>query len=256
MNTKLNYFFTFTLIIILIFIIYNLLKNIYCESFSTNIRHEPTHLFKIYNEKIYPFMKKISHDEQIFIEKTLNNMNTRDIRENKHISPYSFSFCIDKNKNKTNYSRFNIGNKSNQNIFKKDVKELLDKLEIRIDKPQAYNWYGIGWDLEENIIKIHMINKRNKKIICYVYDVERGRNNNVKNTTLHSSKTYLIGVEKTTMLKQGKSINQFNIQNNFNSKHLKIKYPETDKIIKDMNKKGFDIDSYSEYDNKLNLYFD
>ena len=253
MNRLINYTLIFILFIILIFFSSTMLKKCY-EPF-TSLQKETLDLYNTYIKDIYPLQKNISVHEKDFIEKSLHKITDEDIKTNEHISPYSYSCCINKTKNKTNFSRFNIGNKSNQDEFGRDVQKLLNKLEIKLEKPEMYNWYGIGWDLEENIFKVSFLHKNNNKILCYVYNIER-EGKKIKNIELVSNKIYIVRKDKTIMFKDGKSINQYNVKNKMDISKYKKKYPEINKIIYNMNKKGFHIDSYSEYDNKLNLYFD
>ena len=56
------------------------------------------------------------------------------------------------------------------------------------------------------------------------------------------------------MYKNNNSIAQHNIENKLPEKYYKL-YPESKKIIAKMNNDRWNLDTYSEYDNKLNLYF-
>ena len=53
-------------------------------------------------------------------------------------------------------------------------------------------------------------------------------------------------------IKKSKSVK---IENNLPKKYFK-NYPKVEKLTKDMNNIGYELDTYSEYDNKLTLYFD
>ena len=57
------------------------------------------------------------------------------------------------------------------------------------------------------------------------------------------------------MHKNGKTVEQHNKIPKLDNTYYQ-KYPEIIELIDDMNNRGFDLDTYSEYDNKLNLYFD
>lgn len=224
------------------------------EGFSVTRRDLKT-MFKVYNDKLYPFTSKITKYEEEYIISCIDMINDDDVNINKEISPYSFGVTIDNNFDKINYSRFNIGNKTNNKKYEKILTKLINNLDIKVRTPNNYKYYGVGWDLEDNILKIHFINNNNKKLLCYVYDVKR-KNRTISDINFVNMKYYYIGSEKTTMFKLGKKVNQINCSKNMDYSKYIEKYPAVRSILKKMENYGFDIDSYSEYDNKLNLYFD
>ena len=61
--------------------------------------------------------------------------------------------------------------------------------------------------------------------------------------------------EKTNMFKNGKTVEQYNNVSKIDNIYYK-KYPKLKEIISDMDERGFYLDTYSDYDNFLNLYFE
>ena len=57
------------------------------------------------------------------------------------------------------------------------------------------------------------------------------------------------------MFKDGKTVEQYNNVPKVDNIYYK-KYPKLKEIISDMNKRGFKLDTYSDYNNFLTLYFD
>tara|TARA_Y100000991_G_scaffold214535_1_gene202508 strand:+ start:1219 stop:1953 length:735 start_codon:yes stop_codon:yes gene_type:complete len=209
--------------------------------------------FKEYNELIYPISLKITNDENIFISKWINKLKKDDIEKNPNISTYMIGFTIDKN-NFVNRSRFGIGTLSYHNEFKKDCIKFLNSYQINLKEPNGYLWYAVAWDIFDNLYKVYLLSKDKKKIICYVYKVKRSKKNSIIDIVLSDKKYYNVGKKKTIMYKNRKKILQVN-STTLPSVYIK-RYPTSAIILKNMINDGWDLNTYSEYDNKLNLYFD
>lgn len=209
----------------------------------------------VYHEEVYPILDKISQPEIEFIYSYIQNSSLEDRKNNNHVSPYTYCINIKKIEGNINSSRFAFGTKTKHKELEKDIKELAK--EINIDLPNKKNdlWYGVGWDLEEKIIKLYTISKDNKAMICYVYKTERDNENNIKQIKYHSKKNYDVNKDVTYMHKNGKTIEQYNDIQKINNVYYK-KYPKITEIVNDMNNRGFTIDTYSEYNDTLNIYFE
>ena len=92
-------------------------------------------------------------------------------------------------------------------------------------------------------------------MIFYVYKTKRDRKNNITSINYDTKKNYDVNKNTTYMYKNGKTVEQHNKIPKLDNTYYQ-KYPEIIELIDDMNNRGFDLDTYSEYDNKLNLYFD
>ena len=192
-------------------------------------------------EKFYIFQKEVcliidlvSQQEYDFIVKTLSLISEDDIRENRHLSSYSYPISIcDKS---VNCSRFIFGTKTNPNLFQKNAQKMLKSLNIRESKPDGFQWYGIGWDIENDEIKIYFLKKDFSQIFCKEFRRSSGAK--------IRDKIYQVGKYVTTMRKDEKIIEQININS---LEH---------EIVDKMNSLGFDLDTYSEYSNKKTFYFD
>jgi len=209
--------------------------------------------YGIYNNHIYPFDTKISTEEQRYIYSVINRYDHRKEFENTYdISPYSFSITVEKDSDKVNLSRVNIGS------VEKDIDVYVNRLlqYIHVDESlcaQGYKYYGVGWDLDDDIIKFYTLSKDKRKIECYVYKVKRNYQNEITKSIFKTKKTYNVGDTITIMHKDGKRVQQVNLPrptavdtyNNVANKYIKI-----------MQRHGFIVDTYSDYDGKINLYFD
>ena len=208
--------------------------------------------YDIFNDKIHPFKYKISNREQEYIYAIIDNYDHMiEFKNGQEISPYSFSISIDKNTGQVNPTRINIGSVE-QNI-QPNVTKLLKYIQVN-ETPctPGFKYYGIGWDLVDGIIKIYTIKDR-EKIECYVYKVKRNDKNDIISSSFHTKKTYDIGKRNTIMYKNGEEIEQINTSRK-SSEKLSVHHANT--WIKKMQKLGFIFDTFSDYDGKINLYFD
>lgn len=210
-------------------------------------------LYLDYNKNIFPIKKHITKEEHQFIIRWMDKISINDVLNDPHISTVIISIIIHKN-GKMNKSRLAIGTKTKHKAFKKEVLQLLKNMNIYHELPSNFKYYGIGWDIEDELLKLYGLNEDNSKIICYVFNIKRD-NNKVIESTYESQKTYNVNKYKTVMLKNGKKVEQINIKNNLPKKYFKD-YPKAEKLTNVMNKNGYTLDTYSEYDNKLTLYFD
>ena len=191
--------------------------------------------FYKYQKNIFSIYSYLSDEEYNFVIKTLNDISDDDIRKNKHLSSYSFVISIENNE--INTSRFIVGTKTKPENFKKNSIRMLKSLNISEKSPIRFQWYGIGWDINNNIIKIYFLKKDFSEIICKEY---------VRNPSKKiREKKYNVGLQTTIMEKDGQKIEQIN---NFK----KFKY----EILQKMLNLGFSLDTYSEYNKKITLYFD
>ena len=237
-------FFYITIItIILILLIYNYNK---CEPFTNKID------YTYYNKYIFNLKKYITQDENKFITKWINKLEKKDFSIN-NISTYLTGITIYTN-GTVNYSRFAIGTLTKFDLFKVDCVNLMKKLKINpINVPNNFMYYGIAWDIHDNLFKVYLLNNTKKNILCYVYKITR-QNNKLINSNFLQVKKYDVYYNNTIMYKNNKRIYQIN--SNKIPKHLLNKYEKTYKIINKMKKYNWILDTYSEYDNKLNLYFE
>jgi len=210
----------------------------------------------VYDKEVYPIRTSISKPELDYIYNYIKISSSTDIIKDDHISPYTYSMKISKIDGKINSSRFAFGTKTNPTAIEKNIKQLATKLGITdLSKDSNDVWGGVGWDIEDKIIKFYTISNDNKIIICYVYKTTRDDKNNVINIKFLTKKTYNVNKDTTYMFKNGKTVEQHNRVSNIDNIYYK-KYPELKEIISGMKIRGFTLDTYSEYDNFLNLYFD
>jgi hypothetical protein len=209
--------------------------------------------YTIYNNQVYPFHNKISMDEQKYISMIMNNYDPeKEFKHTHHISPYSFGISIEKGSGKVNLSRFNIG--SVEQDIRVHIEQLLQDINLddSICAP-GYKYYGVGWDLEDGIIKFYTINKHKSKIECHVYKVQRNRRNEVIEVIFKIKKIYDVGIDETIMYKDGKNIEQTNQSRS--NRDITHNYTANNWIRK-FRRLEFILDTVSEYDGKIILYFD
>lgn len=223
------------------------------ENFNDN-KSKLQKKFEIYNKYFYPLSSKLSEDENNFIDKWIKKLEKDDIYNDKHISAFTFGITLHKNGH-INKSRYGIGTKTKFDEFKNDVIRLLKLYKVTKFLPSDYNYYGVAWDIEDKLIKVYGLNKDNSTIICNVYTIKRN-NYKIKSIEYDSEKTYDVGSDKTIMKKDGKHIKQYNTLIGNYPIHFMSKYQDFDEIIEFTKKHNFHLDTYSEYDGKLNLYFD
>ena len=194
--------------------------------------------FYNYQKNIFSIISSVNDQEYEFILKTLSLITEKDLEEKAHISAYSFPIIIHKNSNKINPSRITVGTKTNFVIFRKNAISMLNSLNISETAPEGFNWYGVGWDIENDEIKLYFLKKDFSEIKCKEYQ----RSSALK----IREKQYKTGVETTKMEKDGEIVEQINVN----------KESFDHEIVNKMTKLGFAIDTYSEYSNKLTIYFD
>ena len=253
--TKLN-IMKLILIAILVLLLTYFLKQITAQSEN----FDPTtkkyvNKNKNFNEKIYPLSDKLTKSENDFIDKWIRKLENDDIKQKKHISSFTLSITLNKD-GPVNKSRFGIGTKTKHKDFKNDIMKLLKQFEVETFLPDGYKYYGIAWDISDNLIKLYGLNDEDTKILCKVYNVKRDKNNNITNITFNSDKNYKVGKEKTIMNKNGKNISQYNTSSMMLPNLFYKEYSKLNDIMRKMKDNKYNLDTYSEYDNKLNLYFD
>ena len=196
---------------------------------------EVKHKFYKYQKNIFSIYSHLSNEEYSFLIKTLNDISDDDINKDKHLSSYSFVISIENDK--INTSRFIVGTKTKPENFKKNSIKMLKSLNISEKSPIGFQWYGIGWDINSNIIKIYFLKKDFSEIVCKEYT--RNPSQKIR------EKKYKVGSQTTIMEKDGQKIKQIN---NFK----KFKH----EILQKMLDLGFSLDTHSEYNKKITLYFD
>jgi len=209
--------------------------------------------YSLYNYQVYPFHDKISREERRYVNSIIKNYEySKEFTNTYSISPYSFSMSIEKESGKTNLTRVNLG--STERNIGGCVTRLLRHIGINdmLCIP-GYKYYGVGWDLEESIIKIYTLRYDKIKIECYVYTVLRNDENEIIETTFDTKKIYDVGEKVTVMHKSGKNVEQINLSR---PGSIDTKNTIANKWIKTMQDLGFIFDTYSDYDGKVNLYFD
>lgn len=194
------------------------------------------HKAKFFNfqKNIFPIISNVSAEEYSFISAVVEMMEEEDIESNDHLSAYSYPVSIEDGR--VNYSRFIFGTKTKPEKFGQMAKAMLFNQNIEEDPPEEYKWYGIGWDIQNKQIKVYHLSEDNSKIICNEYVRTLG--------TKLRTKKYQVGKEKTVMEKEGKLIEQVNGEKIHNQ------------VVERMTDLGFELDTYSQYDKKLTLYFD
>lgn len=250
---KYAYILLFISTLVFVYVVYSKFwKNI--ENFDNETSRKIKILFQKYNEIYYPFNKEITKEENKFIDKWINKMEKDDVIKNNHISPITIGFTLHKDGH-INKSRFGIGTKTKYDEFKKDTLKLLKPFNIEKFLPKNYNYYGVAWDIEDSLLKVYGLNKNNTKILCYVYRVERDEQTI---TAIHfdSGKDYNVGKDKTIMKKDGKNVTQYNTGTSNYPIEFMSSYSMLEDVIENAESNDLHLDTYSEYDNKLNLYFD
>lgn len=208
--------------------------------------------YNFYNKHIFNLKKYITKNENTFINKWINNLERKDFSMN-NISTYLTGVTIYTN-GTVNYSRFAIGTLTKFYLFKTDCIDLMKKMHLNpINVPNNYMYYGVAWDIHDNLFKIYLLNNKRTNILCYVYKITR-HNNDIINSNFLQIKKYDVYYNNTIMHKNGQRVYQIN--SNTLSKNLLNKYEKAYKIINKMKKFNWMLDTYSEYDNKLNLYFE
>ena len=208
--------------------------------------------YGIYNSKITNFHDRISPEEQKYINAIIADYDPGvEFRHGFEISPYSFSIAIDKTNGFVNLTRCNIGSVTTN--IGENVEQLLEYMDISDVLSPGFKYYGIGWDLLDSIVKFYTLSHDRKKIECHVFKVKRNESNAITTTIFNTKKTYNVGDKNTVMLKNGKSIHQINTNRNWVED---IGNSTANAWIKKMQKMGFILDTFSDYDGKINLYFD
>ena len=209
--------------------------------------------YDLFNDNVFAFKKNISEQEQNYIDSLIKDFDFEyEFKNGYEISPYSFSISIDVNIDGiVNPTRVNVG--SVEKDIRQHVNILLDHIKVPKHCEPGFKYYGIGWDLVDRIIKIYTLKEDRSEIQCYVYKVKRDNLHNVISTTFDTKKTYSVGKKKTIMHKQGMSIDQINASR-FGTKDMLN--PIANAWVKRMQRLGFKLDTFSQYDGKINLYFD
>ena len=191
-------------------------------------------LFYIYQKNIYSILSNVNVSEYNFIAESLGNITEDDICDDEHLSCYSFVISIEGGE--INPSRFIIGTKTNPDLFEKNALNMLNTLNICPITPNGFKWYGVGWDIKNDQIKIYFLKNDLSQIYCKEY--RRSSSEKIK------EKLYDVGEKFTKMYKDDEIIDQIN-SNNYDHK-----------IVNKMVSFGFNLDTYSEYKDKVTLYFD
>ncbi|MGA0119857.1 MAG: hypothetical protein ACO3HJ_00215 [Methylophilaceae bacterium] len=191
-------------------------------------------LFYKYQKNIFSILSNVSGSEYSFITESLNNITEEDITNNQHLSSYSFVISVENGV--INGSRFIVGTKTDPNLFQKNATKMLKSLNIKESKPDGFQWYGVGWDIKNDEIKIYFLSKDFSQIFCKEY--RRSSAQKLRD------KIYQVGKFVTTMNKDGEIVEQINTDS--------IHHEIVDKMLG----LGFNLDTYSEYQNKKTFYFD
>ena len=245
-----EYFLYIIVILIVSWIVYSTLPSKLVERFG-GMTERLINLFNIYNTS-FGFMSKLTVEEEDFIIKSLKLVK-KDNLENKDVLPYNFGVRLNRGDDKINCSRFNIATLNNNKKFEKNILEMLNDIGIDIKENRNYNYYGVGWDLEENKIKVNMIHEHKRRMVCYSYKVVRDKKK-IVDTEFIDMKYYIMTKGTFLMFKKGETIKYDNNVKIKNS--VKLDYPNCMEVVKTMEDKGFKLRSYSNYNNTLNLYFD
>jgi len=245
MNFNIKLFLPILIVFIILYNYFNYQVEYFHNYFQVND-------FDNYNNHVYPLTKKITKQENDFIKKWIGMLEEGDISKFDHISTYMIGYTIFKNGH-INKSRFGIGTLTKHQEFKNDCLKILRKYNIEFKEPPGYLWYGLAWDIEDKILKVYLLNKHKTKIISHIYSVTR-HENEISEIYFSSKKHYNVNKNKTLMFKDQQTISQVNVD--VLPKYLKNRYPKSKEIISFMNQGKWDLNTYSEYNGKLNLYFD
>ncbi len=240
---KLQIIILTSLLIILIYI---------SKSYESMNLYSMKNTYKDYNNDIFNLQQYITEQENKFIIKWLSKLDKNDYKF-KNISSYCIEFTINID-GTINNSRFAIGTLTKFDEFKIDCIKLMKYLKIDpIKLSNTFTYYGIAWDIQNNLFKIYLINELKNRIKCYEYKINRYKQT-IVNTSFSLIKNYYVKSKYTVMYKNGATIYQINSD----KLPLQIlnKYKKSKNIITDMEQKGWLLDTYSEYNNKLNLYFE
>jgi len=191
-------------------------------------------LFYEYQKNIYPILPNISRPEYNFILESLGNITERDILDNEHLSSYSFVVSIEGEE--INASRLIVGTKTNPELFEKNALSMLNNLNIFPKTPNGFKWYGVGWDIKNDQIKIYFLKNDLSQIYCEEYS--RSSSGKMR------EKLYDVGKKSTIMHKDNETVNQIN-SNTYDHE-----------VVNKMIGLGFNLDTYSQYRDKITLYFD
>jgi len=191
-------------------------------------------LFYIYQKNIYSILSNTNRLEYDFITETLSNITEEDILDNEHLSSYSFVISVEGEE--INASRFIVGTKTNPELFEKNALNMLNSLSISPKAPNGFDWYGVGWDIKNDEIKIYFLKKDLSEIYCKEYC--RSSSEKIR------EKLYDVGKKYTKMHKDNEIVDQIN-SNYYDHE-----------IVNKMTSFGFNLDTYSIYKNKVTLYFD
>jgi len=208
--------------------------------------------FDNYNNNVFPLTKNITKQENDFIKKWINMLEENDLSKFDHISTYMIGYTIFKDGH-INKSRFGIGTLTKHQEFKNDCLNFLRKYNLEFKEPPGYLWYGLAWDIEDKILKVYLLNKKRTKIVSHIYSVTR-LEDKISEIYFSSKKHYNINQDNTLMFKDHQVVSQINTE--ILPIYLRNRYPKSKKIISFMNKGKWDLNTYSEYNGKLNLYFD
>lgn len=247
-----RYFVYFVIIVTILISIYLFtLRRLYLRLTSDNWLHTA---YELFNDNVFPFKKHISSNERTYIDNIITDFDHEyEFKNGYKISPYSFSISIDVEKGGiVNATRVNIG--SVEKNIRQHVKALLDHINLPDSLCETgFKYYGIGWDLLDKILKVYTLKEDRSEIQCYVFRVKRDKLNNIISTAFDTKKAYAVGNRKTIMRKKGMSIDQINSPR-FCTRDMRNE--TANEWVKKMQRLGFILDTWSQYDGKINLYFD
>lgn len=201
-----------------------------------------------YNFHFFQLNKHLFPEEISFIELAAKNITLKDFYSRQHISAYTFCPQI-LDSGQVNYGRFAFGKKTEDKNYKNITFELFDFLKIKITTAKNFFIYGVGWDYENNLIKLYQLSHDYKKIDCKEYKICRS---DFDKNKLFKSKSYDVGEKVTTMNKDGNEVEQINLDASspaFEDETINALWREMDTF-------DFRLDTYSIYNNKTTLYFD
>jgi len=117
-----------------------------------------------YNNSVFPIKESLSGEEYAFILNSIKMSTAEDFIHHDHISNYTY--CVRVNRDGENKGRFAFGNKTKPIMFKEICQPVFEALSIKHTEKNGFNYYGIGWDVQENIIKIYELSKDFSSIFC------------------------------------------------------------------------------------------
>lgn len=231
---------------------YNSLRDALC---TTPFQERQLSALLTFDSNVYPIRSKLSKPELDFIYQYIHTCSESDVTSDKHISSYTYGISLLDN-GIENRSRFAFGTKTNFDKMRENMQDLASHIGIStLPVDNTHLWNGVGWDVVNKELKFYLLSKDKLTMVCYVYTVERDSNNNIIHTEFKDTKLYSVDKTVTLMRKGDITVKQYNDISRI-TKQMYTTYPKLKRTIGRMKRYGYNLDTFSEYNNQINLYFD